>query len=83
MPGSLIPGQLGSIELEGSILHLTVEDGARVVIEALRALDGGGVVPGTLTVREPSLDDVFLALTGHRAERAATPDAPQEQEAAA
>jgi ABC-2 type transport system ATP-binding protein len=26
------------------------------------------IEPDTLAVREPSLDDVFLALTGHRAE---------------
>jgi hypothetical protein len=37
----------------------------------LRALDGDGIVPSTLTVREPSLDDVFLALTGHHAEEEA------------
>jgi hypothetical protein len=37
----------------------------------LRALDGEAIVPVALTVREPSLDDVFLALTGHHAEEAA------------
>src|ERR671932_207732 len=41
------------------------------VVEALRALDAEGVVPSALTVREPSLDDVFLALTGHHAEPSA------------
>jgi oleandomycin transport system ATP-binding protein len=41
-----------------------------VLVEVLRRLDadGAGVEPDTLSVREPSLDDVFLALTGHRAE---------------
>ncbi|HWC69818.1 MAG TPA: daunorubicin/doxorubicin resistance ABC transporter ATP-binding protein DrrA, partial [Actinomycetota bacterium] len=44
--------------------------GAHVLVEVLRRLDadGAGVEPDTLSVREPSLDDVFLALTGHRAE---------------
>jgi hypothetical protein len=37
----------------------------------MRTLDGEGIVPATVTVREPSLDDVFLALTGHHAEPAA------------
>jgi ABC-2 type transport system ATP-binding protein len=37
-------------------------------MEALRALDARGLEPERLTVREPSLDDVFLTLTGHRAE---------------
>jgi daunorubicin resistance ABC transporter ATP-binding subunit len=57
-----------SPELEDSTVRLTTHEGARLLVEALRALDGGGVVPVTLTVREPSLDDVFLALTGHHAE---------------
>jgi oleandomycin transport system ATP-binding protein len=34
----------------------------------MRTLDGAGLVPAGVVVREPSLDDVFLALTGHRAE---------------
>ena len=39
-------------------------------MDALRALDNGGLAPTTLVVREPSLDDVFLTLTGRRAESA-------------
>jgi daunorubicin resistance ABC transporter ATP-binding subunit len=58
-----------SPELEDSIVRLTTHDGARLLVDALRALDGEGIVPATLTVREPSLDDVFLALTGHHAEK--------------
>jgi ABC-2 type transport system ATP-binding protein len=57
-----------SPELEGSTLRLTTHDGARLLVEVLRALDGDGIVPVTLTVREPSLDDVFLALTGRHAD---------------
>jgi daunorubicin resistance ABC transporter ATP-binding subunit len=57
-----------SPELEGSTVRLTTHEGARVLVDALRVLDGEGIVPATLTVREPSLDDVFLALTGHHAE---------------
>jgi hypothetical protein len=41
-----------------------------VLIDALRALDAQGSAPDGLTVREPSLDDVFLALTGRHAEAA-------------
>jgi hypothetical protein len=37
----------------------------------LRALDTESLFPTTLTVREPSLDDVFLRLTGRHAEPAA------------
>ncbi len=38
-----------------------------MLVEVLRRFDVGGVEPDTLSIREPSLDDVFLALTGHRA----------------
>jgi daunorubicin resistance ABC transporter ATP-binding subunit len=58
-----------SPELEDSTVRLTTHDGARLLVDALRALDGEQLVPATLTVREPSLDDVFLALTGHHAEQ--------------
>jgi ABC-2 type transport system ATP-binding protein len=59
---------LGAPELADSTVRLTAPDGAAVVVDAIRALDAEGIVPATLAVREPSLDDVFLALTGHRAE---------------
>ena len=49
-------------EVDGSSVHLEVCEGPRVLVEALRTLDGEGVAPETLRVREPSLDDVFLAL---------------------
>ena len=61
----------GSPELEGTTVRLTSADGARLLVDALRTLDAEGIVPAALTVREPSLDDVFLALTGHHAEDAA------------
>jgi len=61
----------GSPELEGTTVRLTSADGARLLVDALRTLDADGIVPATLTVREPSLDDVFLAITGRHAEGAA------------
>ena len=39
-----------------------------MIVDALRTLDGEGLAPATIAVREPSLDDVFLALTGRRVE---------------
>ena len=56
------------VEQEGERIRITSERGADVLIEALRILDDQGMAPDALTVREPSLDDVFLALTGHHAE---------------
>jgi daunorubicin resistance ABC transporter ATP-binding subunit len=55
-------------EQEGAIIRLTSGNGSRELIDVLRALDDQGLAPATLAVREPSLDDVFLALTGHHAE---------------
>jgi ABC-2 type transport system ATP-binding protein len=42
--------------------------GSDALIEAVRGLDAGGVATRGLTLRRPSLDDVFMALTGHAAE---------------
>jgi ABC-2 type transport system ATP-binding protein len=53
-------------------VRLTSPDGSRILVDVLRALDSVEVSPTTVAVREPSLDDVFLALTGHRAEHEAT-----------
>ena len=50
----------------GRVVQLEVADGARTVVQALRALDQHGLETLDLTVREPSLDDVFLSLTGDR-----------------
>jgi ABC-2 type transport system ATP-binding protein len=58
----------GRSEREGPLIRLTSEDGAQRLIEVLRSLDAEDLGPGSLTVREPSLDDVFLALTGRHAE---------------
>jgi ABC-2 type transport system ATP-binding protein len=60
----------GRVEADGSTLRITLRDGPKVLIEVLRALDASGITPATLAVREPSLDDVFLALTGHHVEAA-------------
>ncbi|HEX6417765.1 MAG TPA: ATP-binding cassette domain-containing protein, partial [Acidimicrobiales bacterium] len=61
-------------QVEGSALELPVDDGPRALVEVLRVLDDAGLAPTGLTVREPSLDDVFLSLTGHRAEGAGAGD---------
>jgi ABC-2 type transport system ATP-binding protein len=42
--------------------------GSDALIDAVRSLDGIGIVTRGLALRRPSLDDVFLTLTGHAAE---------------
>ena len=59
---------LGRVARDGRALRVSVSDGTRALIAAVRALDAVGIEPAAAAVREPSLDDVFLALTGRRAE---------------
>ena len=42
--------------------------GSDALVEVVRSLDAAGVETRGLALRRPSLDDVFLALTGHAAE---------------
>lgn len=55
-----------SIELDA--LKLTVRRRSGIIIEAVRRLDEAGVGIDDIALRRPTLDDVFLALTGHAAE---------------
>ncbi len=54
--------------VEGLVVEFTVDGGPAKAAEALRRLDAAGVALAGLVLREPSLDDVFLNLTGHRTE---------------
>ncbi len=73
-------------ERDGALVRLASNDGPHVLIRALRALDDASLTPTSLAVREPSLDDVFLALTGSHAalgdgaagDRASTDDHPTQ-----
>ncbi len=65
-----VAGVASGAEADGRIVRAPVENGPKVAMEVLRALDAASVEVAGLTVREPSLDDVFLALTGHAAEEA-------------
>ncbi|MDO9445392.1 MAG: ATP-binding cassette domain-containing protein [Dehalococcoidia bacterium] len=61
-------------------VSVAVADGGGTLADVVRALDAAGVVVSDLALRQPSLDDVFLALTGHAAEEAlsiGTPVSPQ------
>ena len=45
-------------------------DGTAILTEAVRRLDDQGIKLADIGLRRPTLDDVFLALTGHAAEEA-------------
>ncbi|HEY4917107.1 MAG TPA: ATP-binding cassette domain-containing protein [Solirubrobacteraceae bacterium] len=66
--------------VEGELVRVSVRERDGAIMEAVRRLDEAGVGVEDLALRRPTLDDVFLALTGHAAEEA---PAEQKQEQAA
>ena len=61
---------IGATEVldNGRGVGVKVPDRGPALLEVVRCLDGAGIVPVSIDIREPTLDDVFLQLTGHRAE---------------
>ena len=55
-------------------------DGTAVLTEAVRRLDDAGIKLADIALHRPSLDDVFLALTGHVAEEHPDGDEPDAGE---
>jgi ABC-2 type transport system ATP-binding protein len=53
-------------------VQVLVDAGPKSLIEALRRLDAEGVVVLDVGLHRPTLDDVFLSLTGHAAEEEAS-----------
>jgi ABC-2 type transport system ATP-binding protein len=57
------------VDKETGVVNVGVGSrGSDALIDALRSLDAAGIQTHGLGLRRPSLDDVFLALTGHAAE---------------
>ena len=63
-----ISGTKASLDEALRKISAPVTTGAGALIEVLRALDGAGIHPLDVALKRPSLDDVFMALTGHVAE---------------
>lgn len=66
--GALTSVAGGELMTEGQALVIPAVNGARTLTAAVRALDDAGIEPQDIGLRRPTLDDVFLTLTGHRAE---------------
>lgn len=64
----------GEVAVENHTRKLTVpvSGGAKLLAEVIRDLDARGVEIDDIGLRRPTLDDVFISLTGHVAEADAT-----------
>jgi daunorubicin resistance ABC transporter ATP-binding subunit len=74
-PAALAPFATGTVHVshDGRRLRAPVQGGSGLATTVVRALDAAGVTVDDVQVHQPSLDDVFFALTGHEAEPEALP----------
>lgn len=63
-----ISGVKALVEESARQVSAPVTTGSKALIEAARSLDEAGIHPLDIGLKRPSLDDVFIALTGHAAE---------------
>jgi ABC-2 type transport system ATP-binding protein len=73
-----IAGEEPGFDHRSGRLTIPAHQGPATLLEVVRHLDAAGIVPDDIALHKPTLDDVFLALTGRTAE-----DGPGEQPAAA
>src|SRR5919198_1285749 len=64
--------------LDGVTVCAPVRRRSGVIADAVLRLNAAGVGIDDITLRRPTLDDVFLALTGHRAEEEPAAESPEE-----
>ncbi|WP_194819601.1 ATP-binding cassette domain-containing protein [Nocardia sp. XZ_19_385] len=66
--GSLLPEEnRAALTADSDRIAIPAPDGAKTLAETLRRLDDAGIELVDIALRRPSLDDVFLQLTGHLA----------------
>ncbi|MDO8309806.1 MAG: ATP-binding cassette domain-containing protein [Actinomycetota bacterium] len=58
----------GDPVVDDARLLMPVSGGSTVLVDAVRLLDAEGIEVSDIVLRRPTLDDVFLSLTGHAAE---------------
>ena len=71
-----ISGNKATLDEGLRMISAPVSTGATALIETLRSLDAEGIHPLDVGLKRPSLDDVFLSLTGHAAEEKTTEEVP-------
>jgi oleandomycin transport system ATP-binding protein len=78
---ALVTGTRPDVSADTGLVRAPISDPA-LLPAVVRLLDDLGIVAAELALRLPSLDEVFLTLTGHRAEDAATEPATRSGRAA-
>jgi ABC-2 type transport system ATP-binding protein len=66
-------------QVSGSVVSVGVRGRGGVIVEAVQRLSEGGVGVDDIDIRRPTLDDVFMRLTGHAAEE--TAEGPEQETA--
>lgn len=56
------------VAVDDTRVSASVSGGSTILVSAVRALDDAGISVDDIVLRRPTLDDVFLTLTGHGAE---------------
>ena len=80
---ALAPMSDGPPTIEDQLVRVGVRRRDGAIVEAVRRLSEAGVGVDDLALRRPTLDDVFLALTGHAAEEPVADEGPEPSERAA
>jgi ABC-2 type transport system ATP-binding protein len=57
-----------NLQLDRQTLRLYVDDAGKAIPSVIQRLQSGGLAPSSLTLTAPTLDDVFLSVTGQRYE---------------
>ena len=59
--------------VEGNSISIPAPESAKTLTAVVRELDASSLAPKDIALRTPTLNDVFLTLTGHKAEGEAAP----------
>jgi ABC-2 type transport system ATP-binding protein len=64
-----VTGSHADVDHDRRRISAPVRDRATALIQVVRALDDAGIAAEDIALRRPTLDEVFLHLTGHRTEQ--------------
>jgi ABC-2 type transport system ATP-binding protein len=76
---SRVSGAACSVDEHTRRLTVPARGGAQGLVQIVRELDEAAVAIDDVGLRRPTLDDVFLALTGHAAEKEAAGAGPEDE----